>query len=166
MDKDIVAATNRDVQNWRNSAAERLLYGSLCLPCVRSNAGAPQSGRRERLNDSVILSCPWQKELKGGPTKRKRSLSILQQSFPPVEAVIGPMSQGEDGRVHELPHPRLAHLFTGTKTQVRDLEEWTDLILLDIITSLYKCFLVIILIAYYLLPIILVYVERFNHFFQ
>lgn len=32
-----------------NSAAERLLYGSLCLPCVRSNgAGALQSGRRER----------------------------------------------------------------------------------------------------------------------
>lgn len=47
---------------------------------------------KKRVNDGVILSCPWQEELKGRLTERRPSLSVLQQSLPPVEAVIGTMS--------------------------------------------------------------------------
>ena len=48
--------------------------------------------------------------------------SILQEGLSPVEAVIGPVGQREDGRVGQLPHPRLTHLLTRTEAQVGDLE--------------------------------------------
>lgn len=51
--------------------------------------------------------------------------SFLQQRLPPVEAVVGPVCEGEDGRVHQLPHPRVALLLAGTEAQVRNLRKHT-----------------------------------------
>jgi len=47
--------------------------------------------------------------------------SLLQQALSPVEAVVGAVGHGQDGRVYQLPHPRVALLLAGTESQVRDL---------------------------------------------
>lgn len=47
--------------------------------------------------------------------------SVLHQHFPPVETVIGAVSQRQDGRVDQLPHPTVSHFFTGTEAQIRNL---------------------------------------------
>lgn len=48
-------------------------------------------------------------------------MSFLHQGLPPVKAVVGPMCEGEDGRVHQLPHPCVSLLLTGTEAQIGDL---------------------------------------------
>lgn len=49
------------------------------------------------------------------------SVSVLQERLPPGEAVVWSVREGEDGRVHQLPHPRVPLLLTATETQVRNL---------------------------------------------
>lgn len=51
--------------------------------------------------------------------------SFLQERLSPVEAVVGPVREGEDGGVHQLPHPRVALLLAGTEPQVRNLRKKT-----------------------------------------
>lgn len=48
---------------------------------------------------------------------------FLKEGLLPVEAVVGSMCEGQDGRVHQLPDPCVALLLTGTETQVGDLQE-------------------------------------------
>lgn len=50
-------------------------------------------------------------------------MSFLEEGLPPVEAVVGSVCEGQDGRVHQLPDPRVALLLAGTETQVGDLQE-------------------------------------------
>lgn len=46
---------------------------------------------------------------------------FLKKCLPPVKCVVRSMCEGEDGRVHQLPHPCVPLLFTGAEAQVGDL---------------------------------------------
>lgn len=51
---------------------------------------------------------------------------FLQEGFSPVKASSWSMSEGQDGRVCQLPHSSVPQLFTGAKAQVGNLsgERW------------------------------------------
>lgn len=61
--------------------------------------------------------------------------SLLQQALSPVEAVVGAVGHGQDGRVCQLPHPRVALLLAGTEAQVRDLADHLDEVLQVLVSS-------------------------------
>lgn len=46
---------------------------------------------------------------------------LLQEGFSPVKASSWSMSEGQDGRVCQLPHSSVPQLFTGAKAQVGNL---------------------------------------------
>lgn len=48
--------------------------------------------------------------------------SVLQERLPPGEAVVGSVREGEDGRVHQLPHPRVPLLLAAAEAQVGNLD--------------------------------------------
>lgn len=54
-------------------------------------------------------------------SRRTGESSLLQQRLSPVEAVVWPVREGEDGRVHELPHAGVALLLAGAEAQVWNL---------------------------------------------
>lgn len=55
-------------------------------------------------------------------------MSFLKKCLPPVKWVVRSMCEGEDGRVHQLPHPRVPLLLAGAEAQVGDLLEWSKTI--------------------------------------